>query len=196
MGARTWIVGGVAAVAVAAAAWFGVGAVLGEDERDLAGTTARPLLGEGFSIEMPGDPERSVQSVPLPSGAGEVQVVYYVAEGAADGFGVAVTQYPAETAVDLDAAARGAAEAVQGTAVDIEEVIADGSPARDFRIEGGSADGRAVTVFVRLIAAPGRLIQLQYLTEGDTTGAAATFTTFVDSLDLTGAPSPRSSPRP
>ena len=142
------------------------------------------LNGEGFTVNMPGDPKRSTQTVQ--TAAGPVRLTAYVTEGGSEGFSMSVARLPSTVRGDLDGAVRGAATNVKGTPKDTVKTTYQGFPARDTRITNAQdKDGNKGTVFARVILAKGRLFQLQFIQEGgDVKKPPATYPAFLASLKI------------
>lgn len=142
------------------------------------------LNGDGFSVDMPGDPKRSTQTVQ--TGAGPVLLTAYVTEGGEEGFSMSVAKIPSTVKGDLDGAVQGAASNVKGTAKDTETTTYQGFPARDTRIvDAQDANGNKGTVFARVILAKGKLFQLQFVQEGaDVKQPPAAYPAFLKSLKI------------
>jgi len=142
------------------------------------------LNGEGFTVNMPGDPKRSTQTVQ--TGAGPVLLTAYVTEGGSEGFSMSVAKLPPTVKGDLDGAVRGGAAKVKGTATDTVETTYQGFPARDTRITNAQdKDGDKGTVFARVILAKGKLFQLQFIQEGgDVKTPPAAYAAFLASLKI------------
>jgi hypothetical protein len=143
------------------------------------------LKGEGFTVNMPGKPKRSTQTVP--TAAGPVLLTAYVTEGGEEGFSMSVAKIPSTVEGDLDGAVRGAAANVKGTAKDTRTTTYQGFPARDTRITNAQdKNGKKGTVFARVILAKGRLFQLQFVQEGaDVKSPPDAYTAFLASLKIT-----------
>ena len=146
---------------------------------------ADTLAGEGFTVEMPGDPKRSTQTVQ--TAAGPVLLTAYVTEAGDEGFSMSVAKIPSTVRGDLDGAVRGAASNVKGTPKDTKRTTYQGFPARDTRIiDAHDENGRKGTVFARVILAKGRLFQLQFVQEGgDVKRPPAAYGAFLASLKIT-----------
>lgn len=142
------------------------------------------LVGEGFSVDMPGEPKRSTQTVQ--TAAGPVLLTAYVTEGGNEGFSMSVAKLPSTVKGDLDGAVQGAAANVKGTAKDTKTTTFQGYPARDTRITSAQdEDGNKGTVFARVILAKGRLFQLQFVQEGaDVSSPPGSYATFLASLKI------------
>ena len=139
-----------------------------------------PVFGDGFTVRMPGDPERSSQTVRTASGP--VVVTAYITEGGEEGFSMSVARLPSGVNGDLDGAVEGAATNVKGTPKDTVKTTYQGFPARDTRIiNAQDPDGNEGTVFARVILAKGRLFQLQFVTDG---GDVSAYPTFLESLKI------------
>ena len=142
------------------------------------------LNGEGFTVDMPGDPKRSTQTVQ--TAAGPVVLTAYVTEDGQEGFSMSVAKIPSTVKGDLDGAVRGAASNVKGTPKDTVKTTYQGFPARDTRIVNArDANGNKGTVFARVILAKGRLFQLQFVQEGaDVKSPPAAYPAFLASLKI------------
>lgn len=142
------------------------------------------LTGEGFSVDMPGKPKRSTQTVQTP--AGPVLLTAYVTEGGEEGFSMSVAKIPSTVKGDIDGAVQGAASNVKGTPKDTVKTTYQGFPARDTRIVNAQdANGNKGTVFTRVILAKGKLFQLQFVQEGaDVKKPPAAYPTFLSSLKI------------
>lgn len=142
------------------------------------------LNGEGFTVNMPGSPERTVQTVQ--TAAGPVKITAYITEGGEEGFAMSVARIPATVKGDLDGAIQGAASNVKGTPKDTVKTTYQGFPARDTRIiEAQDENGKKGTVFARVILAKGKLFQLQFIQEGaDVKDPPAAYPTFLASLKI------------
>jgi hypothetical protein len=145
---------------------------------------AELLEGDGFTVNMPGEPKRSTQTVR--TAAGPVLLTAYVTEGGEEGFSMSVAKIPSSVEGDLDGAVRGAAANVKGTAKGTRKTSYQGFPARDTRITNAQdRNGKKGTVFVRVILAKGRLFQLQFVQEGaDVKTPPAAYTDFLASLKI------------
>lgn len=142
------------------------------------------LNGEGFSVDMPGDPKRTTQTVQ--TAAGPVLLTAYVSEGGEEGFSMSVAKIPSTVKGDLDGAVKGAASNVKGAAKDTKTTTYQGFQARDTRIvDAQDANGNKGTVFARVILAKGKLFQLQFVQEGaDVKQPPAAYPTFLKSLKI------------
>lgn len=142
------------------------------------------LSGAGFTVQMPGKPERSNQTVQ--TAAGPIVVTAYITEGGEEGFSMSVAKIPSGVKGDLDGAVEGAATNVKGTPKDTIKTTHQGFPARDTRIiNAQDPDGNKGTVFARVILAKGTLFQLQYVTEGgDVKSPPSAYPTFLKSLKI------------
>jgi hypothetical protein len=148
----------------------------GEATKDLA-----PLRGDGFTVSMPGKPQRSEQTVP--TAKGNVKAVSYTSDSSEKAFSIGYTELPKGVTGDLHGAIAGGAANVGGTVKDERATTHQGFKARDARITN-AADDKG-TLFVRAILAKGRLYVLQYIGEGkDLKAAPATYTEIVDSLKI------------
>ncbi len=148
----------------------------GEATKDLA-----PLKGDGFTVDMPGKPERSEQSVPTAKGT--VKAVSYTSDSSEKAFSIGYTELPKGVQGDLHGAIAGGAANVGGTVKDEKETTYQGFKARDARITN-AAENKG-TLFVRAILADGRLYVLQYIGEGKNLKTAPpAYTEIVNSLKI------------
>lgn len=148
----------------------------GEATKDL--TT---LNGDGFSVSMPGKPERKEQSVPTAKGT--VKAVSYTSDSTDKAFSIGYTTLPKGVEGDLHGAITGGAANVGGKVNDEKATTYQGYKARDARITG-AADNKG-TLFVRAILAKGRLYVLQFIGEGkDLKSAPGAYTEIVNSLKI------------
>lgn len=156
------------------------------DEKEKNAASAKPvatLKGDGFSVEMPGKPERRVLNAP--TAAGPLPITSYITEDGEEGFSMSVLKLPKGARFDLDGAVRGAAANVKGTVKDTAKTSYQGFPARDARITNAAdANGNKGTVFARMILAKGRFFQLQFVKEGDVRSPPAAYKRFVSSLKI------------
>jgi hypothetical protein len=129
----------------------------GEATKDLA-----TLEGDGFTVSMPGKPERSEQSVP--TARGTVKAVSYTSDSKNKAFSIGYTTLPTGLKGDLHGAIAGGAKNVGGTVKDEKATTYQGFKARDARITN-AADNKG-TLFVRAILAKGRLYVLQFIGQG------------------------------
>ena len=145
----------------------------GEATKDL-----QTLKGDGFTVSMPGKPERSEQSVPTPKGT--VKAVSYTSASSEKAFSISYTTL---SKGDLHGAIAGGAANVGGTVKDEKATTYQGFKARDARITN-AADNKG-TLFIRAILAHGRLYILQYIGEGkDVDTAPAAYTEILNSLKI------------
>ena len=148
----------------------------GEASKDL-----QTLNGDGFTVSMPGKPERSEQSVPTAKGT--VKAVSYTSDSNDKAFSIGYTQLPKGIEGDLHGAIAGGAANVGGTVKDEKATTYQGFKARDARITG-AADNKG-TLFVRAILAKGRLYVLQFIGEGNNlTEAPDAYDEIVNSLKI------------
>ena len=140
------------------------------------------LKGNGFSVKIPGKPERKVIAAETSEGA--VPVITYISTGDPDGISLSVLRVPEKVKPDLDAAMKGIATNVKGTLTNHTKTTYQGFDSRDAVIRNARGDdGDKGTVFARVILAKGRVYQLQYATEGTAT-AAPVFRRFAASLRI------------
>jgi len=120
------------------------------------------LEGDGFSVNMPGKPKRSEQSVPTPRGT--VKAISYTSDSRDKAFSIGYTELPKGVKGDLRGAITGGAINVGGTAHDEVDTTYQGYKARDARITG-AADNKG-TLFLRAILVKNRLYVLQFIGDG------------------------------
>ena len=129
----------------------------GEATKDL-----ETLNGDGFSVSMPGNPTRKVQSIPTASGT--LKAISYTSDSSDKAFSIGYTELPKDRTGDLRGAIKGGAANVRGTVRDEKATKYQGYTARDARITG-AADNKG-TLFVRAILANGRMYLLQFIGDG------------------------------
>jgi hypothetical protein len=148
----------------------------GEATKDL-----KTLKGDGFTVSMPGKPERSEQSVPTAKGT--VKAVSYTSDSKEKAFSIGYTTLPDGVKGDLHGAIAGGAANVGGTVKDEKDTTYQGFKARDARIT--NAANNKGTLFVRAILAKGRLYVLQFIGEGkNLESAPGAYTEIVNSLKI------------
>jgi len=142
------------------------------------------LKGDGFTVEMPGNPK--AETINAQTAGGPVPITAYITEGGEEGFSMSVLKIPKGVRGDLDGAVSGAASSVGGTLKDTKKLEFQGFPARDARITGAEdSNGNKGTVFARVILANGRVFQMQFVTEGaDVKSPPEQYTAFVSSLKI------------
>ena len=151
----------------------------GEADKALA-----PFDAEGFSVSMPGKPQRSTETANTP--AGPITVILYSSEGRNKAYVASYIDLPPGVEGDLAGAISGAAGAVQGTATDEVPTTYQSFPARDARITNADdGDGNKGTAFLRVINANNRLYQLQYIQAGgDVKTPDSKYPEFLSSLKI------------
>jgi hypothetical protein len=148
----------------------------GEASKDLA-----PLDGDGFTVSMPGTPERSEQSVKTAKGT--VKAVSYTSDSKDKAFSIGYTELPKGVTGDLHGAIAGGASNVGGTARDEVDTTYQGFKARDARITG-AADNKG-TLFVRAILVKNRLYVLQFIGNGaNLKKPSAAYSQIINSLKI------------
>lgn len=109
-----------------------------------------------FRVEMPNQPDRSQQDVPV--GDGSLRLILFTANvNDSVAYNVGFVDYPeaiteADPATVLDGVVQGAAQQVSGTVVSKTPTTANGSPAVDYVVgaQGGQVQARAILVANRL----------------------------------------------
>jgi hypothetical protein len=145
-------------------------------------TELQRFEGDGFAIDLPGEPTSDTQTVPTQ--AGDIEVTLYSVDTDDASVAVAVTVLPPGTPIDLDGAVNGAATNVGGEVVESETGEFDGYETRDATISV-AASGQEGTGFLRVIDADGRLIQIQQIVAGgDVAEAPDSYDEIVDSLEI------------
>jgi hypothetical protein len=142
----------------------------------------RVFDGDGYSVDLPGEPEREVLSIPTDDGEIEL-VVHYVARDSSV-MGVATGKTPRGEKPDLTGAIFGTALATGGMIEDEAATRHRGLRARDARISSvvGDDGDTDATLFVRVIAKRDRLYQLQYIVAGERTSPPEVYDAFVRSF--------------
>ena len=77
------------------------------------------LKGDGFTVEMPGNPKP--ETINAQTAGGPVPITAYITEGGSEGFSMSVLKIPKGVRGDLDGAVKGAASSVGGTLKDTQE---------------------------------------------------------------------------
>lgn len=147
----------------------------------------KPLSADGFTVSMPGKPDR--EPVTVPTVAGNATGVVYTVKDNDEAFVIASTDLPATGVFDLDASVQGSATGVQGTVKKKTTLRYQGYPARDARIANAKSQGNKVTVFLRAIVVKGskgtRLFQLQYVSrDPDRAAPPALYGEFMKTLRI------------
>ncbi|MEY2441557.1 MAG: hypothetical protein QOJ46_983 [bacterium] len=133
--------------------------------------------GDGFSVSLPGKPERATTS-----DAGHERVFYAVR--VADRYmGIGHVQVPHDKAPDviLRTSIRDGAATSGASVHDEAATTYQGFPARDARYT--DVDG-CCTVFIRMIITRSRFYQLEYLVTGTDRATPAVFKKFISSLRI------------
>jgi hypothetical protein len=148
----------------------------GEATKNLA-----TLDGDGFTVSMPGKPERKEQTVPTVNGT--FKTISYTSDSSNKAFSIDYTELPAGIRGDLHGAIKGGAANVGGKVRDEVPTTYHGFKARDARITG-AADNKG-TLFVRAIIAKRRLYLLQYIGNGPNLAKASpVYAQIVNSLKI------------
>jgi hypothetical protein len=126
------------------------------------------VTGDGFTVKMPGKPER--ETVPIPTGAGTVKAHVYTVKSDNEAYLVSASPLPAGAQADLAGVVKGGANAVGGTVQDDVATTYQGFRARDARVPDAKNNGGTGTLFVRVIlATKGNakvLYHIQYVRKG------------------------------
>lgn len=148
-----------------------------------------PLSGDGFTISMPGKPDR--EPVTVPTVAGNATGVVYTVKNDDEAYVIASTDLPATGQFDLDASVQGSATGVRGTVKKKTPLRYQGYPARDAHIANANAKSQIsnVAVFLRAIVVKGssgtRLLQLQYVSrDPDRAAPPALYGEFMKTLKI------------
>ena len=137
--------------------------------------------GTGISVEMPGDPKPTTQSVDTP--AGKVEIVLYVLEVPKGAFLVNATTIPPNAppaTVDerLDGARNGAVNNSGGKLVSESKITLDGHPGRQLLIE----NAMGLFIHARVFIVDKKLVQT--VAVSDQKDATPDIKRFMDSLKL------------
>ena len=148
----------------------------GEATKDLA-----TLKGDGFTVSMPGKPERSEQSVPTAKGT--VKAVSYTSDSDDQAFSIGYTSCRRASRATCTGRSRAARRTSAARSRTRRQTTYQGFKARDARITN-AADNKG-TLFVRAILAEGRLYVLQFIGEGKNLKTAPdAYTEIVNSLKI------------
>ena len=120
-----------------------------------------PYAGGWFTIALPG--EATVEKETAETAAGPAEVTIAQVSGSGYGYSVAYGVVPG-SGFDLNGAARGAANAVQGQVTDLSPVTYKGNKGLDYRV--ADAKGGQATLFARVIQVKRRYLQVQAVFEG------------------------------
>lgn len=137
---------------------------------DEADQPLRPVHAAGFTISMPGTPERSDQPVPMvfvgPAAdrVPPTKAISYTSESADKAYMTSVVQGPTTAAADLGSGVAGMAANTGGSLRETRRSRYRGHPAIDARITG-VGDGKATT-FARLVLADDRVFVVQVVVAG------------------------------
>lgn len=126
--------------------------------------------GKGFQIKLPCIPAKSDQKVPV-AGAKPLTMQTWMCDGGDVAYGVSAMRFTPDIQANLDGAAQGAADAIDGKVVSNKKVTYAGSPARDVRIESTYA-GKAAVGFQRIIVRNRTMYAVQVFVIGDATSKA------------------------
>jgi hypothetical protein len=142
------------------------------------------LSGDGFTVDIPGDPKRSTLTVQTPKGP--IRGTIYVADLGDEAYAILESRMPHKAKPDLDGAIQGAAAKVHGDVEDTKQLTYHGFPARDARITSAQDEnGNQGTVFVRVIGVNDRFYQLEGLRRGaDVTSPPELYAKFLSSLKI------------
>lgn len=138
---------------------------------DEADKSLRPVHAAGFTISMPGTPQRSDQPValnvvgPAKDLVGPTTATSYTSESADKVYIVSAVESPTTPAINLSEAVTAMAAATGGSLRESARSRYRGRPAINARITG-VADGKATT-FARIVHAGDRVFILQVIVEGD-----------------------------
>jgi hypothetical protein len=144
----------------------GVGKVWLEYREDEADKPLAPLVGDGFSVSMPGKPKQSTRTTFTQ--VGSIEIIVYLSDGRHKAYALAYNTIPLGGELDVATAIAGAAKGVKGVAQDEVDTTHQGFPARDARITHATDDKSGIkgTIFLRMIVAKGRVYQLLHIAEG------------------------------
>lgn len=121
--------------------------------------------GDGFSVKLPCIPAKSSHKTPVQGRTKPLPTRLWTCEGPDTLYAVASTPLPANVQGNLEGAAQGAADAVDGKVMSNKRVTYAGLPARDVRIES-TYDGKSATMFGRVLVQDRVLYQVQVVVIG------------------------------
>jgi hypothetical protein len=135
--------------------------------------------GEGFTVGLPGSPDKQQQT--KQTAAGPVTVTILTVSQGQRAFALAYNAIPSTASYDLDAAAKGTVSGTGGALTDVKTISFKGNQGRDYRITG--AGGGKGTAFGRILLVGSRLFQLEAVVAGgDVKTAPPEYPAMLDSL--------------
>ena len=139
-----------------------VGACGGSGSDTPTAEDLKPFAADGFSVELPGTPQRSEEPVP----GSDLKLVFYSVDANDEYYAISVVDVPEGTPLDVDGAVEGSAANIGGTVAEKVPVQVDVHDAMDARITGAKSNGIEGTAFTRVIATPTRLYQILTIERG------------------------------
>ena len=158
------------------------------DGPDEARKPLATVRAEGFSVRMPGSPERTEDAIPIPlvgpakDLVGPTTAVMYTSESDDLLFAVGVMQGPTTVAFNRDTGLAGMASAMGGKVRDSAKTRYRGHPAIDATLDD-VGEGE-MTAFVRLVHAGRRVFLVQALVEGDAAAPPPAYAEILQSLSI------------
>jgi hypothetical protein len=144
----------------------------------------RTVRGDGFTVEMPGKPQR--ERSPVSTGAGTVQASVLAVKNHDEAFLVSASPLPPGANVDLKEIIYVGAATVGGLALHVTATTYQGYPTRDARVPDVAARGGESTVFFRaiLVKKGGQrfVYRMQYVHNGANAQPTALYRRFLASL--------------
>ena len=143
------------------------------------------VSGDGFSVQMPGKPEKSEQSTP--SAAGPLPIVLYTLSHGYEGYIVGYSEYPdivfqTDEETLLDGARDGAIENVKGQVTTERKITVAGHTGREII---GTSPSSNIGFTARVFLAKPRMYMLVYTQYDQSKPISDHGLTFLDSFQIT-----------
>lgn len=133
-------------------------------------------------IKLPCIPAKTSQSAPVVGRTKPLPVLSWTCQGPDSAYAVSTMRLPADVQGNIQGAAQGAADAINGTVLMNKRATYAGSPARDVRIEA-TRQGEPFTMFGRVVVRDRVLYQVQAFAIGEhTTKAPSLYSKVLKSL--------------
>jgi hypothetical protein len=150
-----------------------------------SGSMWQTVNGDGFSVQMPGKPEKSEQSTP--SAAGPLPIVLYTLSHGYEGYIVGYSEYPdivfqTDEETLLDGARDGAIENVKGEVTSERAITVAGHTGREII---GTSPSSNIGFTARVFLAKPRMYMLVYTQYDKSKPISAHGKTFLDSFQIT-----------
>jgi hypothetical protein len=133
--------------------------LLADKDTTNAQAALETFRGEGFRIQLPCSPFERTDSVPM-LGGDNLTVRIWMCEDDVSAYLVSTMKLPKGVPGDLDGAAQGGADALNGTVSRQKKITFAGVPGREVRIES-TYDGKPAVVFARILVHQRTLYQVQ-----------------------------------